>query len=125
MSTPALDKIREANERGSQAVAEFIDWLGEQGLHIAEPHTHSNTAETPEEGKCWAPHRHDDNCPWGRSCKLKADLVCGMLSYEKNGVLYTTSRGKDKLLNTFFGIDEDAVERERRAILDNLQADGR
>ena len=81
--TPTLDKILELREQ-SQIVGEFLDWLGEQGIHLGRYPTRSD----------------------GSSSDFMLPIF----------------EGHDALLHRFFGIDSDAEETERRAVLEYVRS---
>lgn len=80
-ATPETDKLIAAAE-GSQAIGEFLEWLGEQGTHLAR---------------------------YGGS---GGDVL---LPYHPRG-------GINGLLATYFEIDLDKVEQERRALLQYVRS---
>jgi len=80
--TPTLDKILELREQ-SQIVGEFLDWLGEQGIHLGRYPTRSD----------------------GSSSDFMLPIF----------------EGHDALLHRFFGIDPEAEESERRAVLEHVR----
>ena len=101
MSTyPEHEKLKKVQDK-SQACGEFLEWLfGEKGYHLGEYHEHTDD--------CWLP---GDN-------QTAARRMCGM------GVqtLYPAALNVRKLLAEFFEIDEEKLEAEKRAMLDELRA---
>ena len=76
--TPTLDKMQAVHAR-SQAIGEFLEWLGQQGYVI---------------------------CCSGRYPPAPA------------------GKSTEQLLAEYFGIDLEAAERERRAVLDYVRKRG-
>lgn len=94
-ATPALDKPGRVHVY-SQTIGTFIDWLHEHRGGVAFMHEHGEA--------CY----DDDGC-----------LSCGM----REGDYYPDHRSIEKLLADYFGIDLEACERERRAILEHIRSD--
>lgn len=93
MNTPELDKMMAVKPQ-SQAIGEFLDWLGQQGIELASRHHHTE--------ECY----DDDN-----------RTLCGcrdgqLLPYYGGGI--------ESLLARYFEIDLRKVDDERRAILREL-----
>jgi hypothetical protein len=123
-ATPALDKMLRVQGR-SQAIGEFLEWLGDQGITLAARHTHEPADEDDEddleeveithEGQeqgCYraVPRIHRAGLYWERACGFNA------------AQLHPVSRSIEQLLADHFGVDLDAAEREKRAILDDLRS---
>lgn len=84
----------------SQHVGDFLDWLREQGIvlaHHACPHGWTNPEECEESKSC----RRGDN----------------------DFSLWHHGEATTAMLARFYDVDLDAVERERRAMLEALRAD--
>lgn len=90
-----LDKMAQAKPR-SQAIGEFLEWLREKGIVLAEYHKHSK-----------------DECGSVRWPE------CGICSEQPVAHHYNT----ETLLAEFFEIDLNRVEDEKRAILEELRAE--
>jgi hypothetical protein len=87
------DKLQSVKE-SSQTIGEFLEWLQEdQGVVLAKPHVHTDFCI--EEGR----------------------RVCGAESGSLIGVLASIPRW----LARYFDIDEDKLEAEKRAMLDELR----
>ena len=101
MSTyPEHDKLKKVSDK-SQACGEFLEWLlGPQRYQLGQYHEHTDD--------CWLP---DDN-------QTAARRVCGMSAQ----TLYPVALNVRKLLAEFFEIDEEKLEAEKRAMLDELHA---
>lgn len=87
-ATPALDKMREANDKGSQQIGEFLDWLTGQGLMI---------------------------CAWH-----EREAVGDTTMYTPSG-WYPIREPIEKMLARYFDVDLDAVEKEKRTLLEALR----
>lgn len=108
-STPELDKIKLVKER-SQAIGEFLDWLGgEKGVILAKSHTHGPACAGWDEGRGRFNPRGD-----GPYCELGPD-----------GRLWPYRKQTEDLLAEFFDIDLKKVEKERRALLAAIKKGGR
>lgn len=102
--TPALDKLS-ACSSDSQRIGEFVEWLQSKRIHwFNEPHCKKcNSSSIGLRGLF--PDSRESFC---RSCDSN-DI----------GLRWGTM---DAMLAEYFGVDLDAVERERRAMLDALRA---
>ena len=111
---PEHDKLCAIKDQ-SQAIGAFIEWMGEHGYHICErTHAVSESAnqviEAPEPGT-WQRKRLGD-----RFCDLLGALI------DANTIYWpTTKRLPNALLAQYFDIDEDKLETEKRAMLDELR----
>lgn len=92
--TPEIDKMH-AVKAASQAIGEFLEWLQERRIELAQYHEHSESCED-EEG----------------------DTVCGL----NPDRLYSFHYQTEKLLAEYFEIDLRKVEDEKQALLDQLRA---
>ena len=91
---PEHEKLEKVKDK-SQACGEFLEWLtGAQGYTLGEYHEHVE------------------------ECTQVGYKVCGMSS----DVLYPAPTVTRKLLAEFFEIDEDKLDKEKRAMLDELRA---
>jgi hypothetical protein len=104
----------------SQKIGNFLDWLlQEQDIHLCSPHIHNDncyehgTVEPPADGKrSW-----DSGINYRQKYTDEKWLVCG---YKENeNVLVRESF--EKLLARYFDIDLDKVEKEKRAMLEELR----
>ena len=94
MKTPECDKLK-AVSGSSQDIGEFLDWLtGEKGLTVCNEHEHDEWCEGEDE-----------------------IIMCGTQSKEYTPAMLNI----EKLLAEYFEIDLNKVEKERRAILAELQ----
>jgi len=91
IATPETDKMLAVKDK-SQAIGEFIDWLGENGMAIVRYATRDDMYD--DEGE-----RTETN---------EGDYLPVHISTEK-------------MLAQYFGIDLNASEKEKRAILESLQ----
>lgn len=90
---PEHEKLHAIKDK-SQAIGEFVEWLGSEGIVLARYHA------------------HDENC-----LNEHGRLGCGM-SRER---LYPEHLAIRKMLAHYFGIDEDRLEAEKRAMLDEIR----
>ena len=113
--TPELDKMREVREQ-SQPIGEFIDWLAGQGILLMRsvPIVHERWPwESPYDvdGKrMWGSHRGPDDGVHGPPEQ-----------YEHGDDALIHHESIEQMLARFFEIDLNAVEDERRALLDELR----
>lgn len=99
---PELDKIHAVSE-DSQKLGEFLEWL-KSNYELCQFIEHKHT------GDCWE---------WADEKALTYKVwLCGM--NEGENLVPTHPRIND-ILAKYFNIDENAAERERRAILDALR----
>jgi hypothetical protein len=91
--TPEHDKLHEVRER-SQAIGEFLEWLGERGVSLAVRHQHSD------------------------GCREDGFLICDFREDELASFAFQTNQ----LLAEFFEIDLDTLEAEKTALLDYQRA---
>jgi hypothetical protein len=90
VETPALDALRAAREKlRTQEIGEFLEWCGQAGLVLASYHEHTEA--------CGPEGRH----------------TCGLRDSE----LFPLYESREKLLARYAGVDLDAAERERAALL--------
>jgi len=123
--TPELDKMHAARP-ATQRVGEFLEWLGEQGLHICQ-----YVDEEPERcGRCGhalAAHHcdtDDDGGPWCGICldtKPWSKAHHAFTVHELiDGHWVPIGGSIERMLARWQGIDLDAVEAERRSLLEVL-----
>lgn len=100
----------------SQACGEFMGWLDEQGIHLAEYETvsdvcchcgHDDSHEAERNGARWFCGAGDCDCAW--DYRGSPDR------------LHPTPRRRDDLLAEHFGIDRKVLEQEKRAMLDAMR----
>ena len=90
--TPTLDKMLAVKDK-SQIIGNFLEWLGEEGIELAQYHKHKPT--------CY-------DCKENRLCQLyEGDLIPIHLPSEK--------------VAQYFDIDLNEAEREKRKILEMIQ----
>ena len=120
-ATPTLDKMLTVKDR-SQAIGEFLEWLGEQGIVLARRHAHEPDDEDDlpdeiehegQERGCYAAEW--ETVPAGR--RLHWRRACRIIT----GHFIPIQRGTEQLLADHFGIDLAAAEREKRALLEGLR----
>jgi hypothetical protein len=93
---PEHEKLRAVREK-SQAIGEFLDWLGEEkGLSLVVQHEHDGNCRG-EDGRNGCGYRKGDYAPSFASTRA--------------------------LLAEFFEIDEERLEREKRAMLAELRGE--
>lgn len=121
--TPMLDRLLAVNAQ-SQAIGEFIEWLRERDIVLAE---HARTAvytcatcgPVPHT-QVYRPSLDDDEERRHKRASCRAgDDGDNAVDYVPSG-LYPVRPSTDTLLAEFFDIDLTATERERRALLANL-----
>lgn len=113
----------------SHKLGEFLDWLQEQGIHLAE-------WQEPTDTCGWEDMRHDyltgkprkrcvngqlvgpDDEPLGVACESCSGT--GQITLSER--LITLPWNPTALLARYFNIDLDKVEQERRAMLEALRA---
>lgn len=106
-----LEKIQHL----SQACYDFMEWLGEQGIWLAEYDKRSDACRVCDHD---TPHREQHGA-WHR-CE---EEECGCEDHDRGNpnLLYPTSRRREALLADHFGIDLKVLEQEKRAMLDALR----
>lgn len=92
MRLPEHEKLAAVSDK-SQACGEFIEWLQGQGLCLAEPHSHSE------------------------DCRYGGFKICNLRDQE----LIPAQRNMRRLLAEFFDIDEEKLEQEKQAILNQMR----
>ena len=98
---PEHEKLEKVKDK-SQACGEFLEWLlGPRGYQLGEYHEHVDD--------CWLPNENQLD---GRR------RMCGMDAQ----TIYPVPLNVRKLLAEFFEIDEDKLDKEKRAMLDELRA---
>ena len=97
VQTPTCDRLSEIAPE-SQKLGEFLDWLREQGIHLAAYHAHTKDCREP--GSRY------------HTCGFTDQLV-------------SVQRPTEELLADYFEVDLAAVETERRALLTALAASHR
>jgi hypothetical protein len=91
---PEHDKLALIKDQ-SQAIGEFIEWLERDGIHLASRY-------------CLRDDRHPDWCENG----------CEWSTY-----MLPIGKSISTLLAKFFKIDQDTLEREKRAMLASIRGD--
>lgn len=107
-----LEKIQHL----SQACHDFVDWLNEQGIWLAEYDTVSEACRNCDHDD---PHRTVVN---GGSwfCGVR-NCSCAHNLRGNPDRLYVTPRTQKALLGEHFGIDQNILEREKQAMLAELR----
>ena len=107
VATPELDKMLGVN-RQSQAIGEFLDWLGTKGITLM---TYQEIFEDREQLDALGYNKIDQS-----TGEVLMNLnVCVFKGHTPVGASI------EKLLAQHFEIDLDKCEEERRAILDALR----
>lgn len=97
---PELDKIH-AVSKESESIGIFLEWLCEQGYHLAE----------------YAEHTHTPDC-WERDEHGHKQWLCG---YQEGDNFVPVSYTINTLLAQYYNIDEAKAEQERRRLLESLR----
>ena len=92
---PEHDKL-DAIKGQSQACGEFMEWLTAQGFVLAKYHFHTDECRTDGQR--------------GYTCQMSDEMP------------YPAYRSVNDLLAERFGIDQNVLEAEKRAILSELRA---
>jgi hypothetical protein len=137
IETPELNKRSEVLELASK-LGEFLDWLEEQGVHLAKylpvldpPVRYSVVLCGREEG-CWRVHDQHSLSTTGlmpshyafedEAQEVVAELEQERRRYaEENPRFQPYTPHKEQLLADYFQIDLNKIEKERRALLDELR----
>jgi hypothetical protein len=113
---PEHAKLAAVSDR-SQAIGEFLDWLGAQGVHL------QRWGPVPDERLCPV-----FDCVDGRlrsaSGRDKGECGrCGGTGWapEDREAWHADGRSIQALLADYFGIDQARLEREKRTMLDELR----
>lgn len=138
-ATPELDKQAKAIEQGSQEIGAFLDWmLNEQGFTFARWGTYKDEIECTGLARDGRPNGIFDgtNCANGEVGRHRVTVddktymvgdECprceGTARIEVDGRegFIPDSRGVQQLLADYFEIDLQAIERERRALLEEIR----
>lgn len=110
--TPELNKMSAVHKK-SQVIGEFLSWLeSDKNWFLCAEHKHTE--------HCYRPHDHkNDACGLMRNkCVRTREKVCSLNEGDFEPVHYGSA---ETLLAEFFGIDLDKAEKERRALLAELQ----
>ena len=120
--TPELDKQREIIKSGqASTVQDFIDWFRQQHLELLVYETR------PCEDTCPGPDfftPHADGKIYPGTHKEAVCQRCkgtNYVSFDREGY-YSDGRRPETLMANFFGIDENKIESERRAILEAIRS---
>lgn len=109
---PELDKLS-ALKGKTQTLGEFLEWMGEQGLFLARNHKHNVG--------CVGGSKADLEVERGRLViKPMSPMKQAQCGYSENDMEYINSQ-PNAVIATFFGLDEDKMEEERRSMLAGLQ----
>ena len=122
LDLPTLNRIHEVRNK-SQAIGEFLEWLGEQGIILCKWQERHQTvcfrcgAKTDRLRALFERGYSDPEDP---QILCKACLGDGY-QVEHSG-FYPASTSINSLLHSFFDIDPVKEETERRAILEQIRA---
>jgi hypothetical protein len=108
LKTPELDKLAVVNKR-SQIIGEFLEWLKDQNIELCYFHqcgTHC------DKRRCSNVDQYCPGVPLSKEERVAEKLA---------GHPLKTARGTQEILASYFGVNLDAVEDERRALLDHLR----
>ena len=111
MSDYPEHKKLEAIQEQSQAIGEFLEWISDNGdWRLGKPHHHIETCKNPDYSYHNFRYELGDPSTWEM-------YLCGYASsqFESN------HRNVDKLLAEFYQIDLNALEKEKRAMLDEIR----
>ncbi len=118
--TPECDRALTIQD-DSQKIGNFLDWLGEQDIHLCSPHKHDEscyrwgTVELKE-----GDYRSRDYIGQAKYTDEK-ELDCG---YHEGEEVYIRD-SFEKLLAEYFNIDLKKVEQEKQSILKEIRAGGK
>ncbi len=131
---PECDKMLAVSE-DSQKIGEFLEWLGSQGLHVCSLVTKRPCEYRGRRYACSGGRLY-----YGEDVSSLGHLLVDESEYESEAIRRCDAcRGSgmvdliqphfspvsgtiNTLLAKYYGIDMDKVERERRAILEDLRA---
>ena len=120
--TPMLDRLRAVNAQ-SQAIGEFLEWLHERDIVLAEHvrdavYVCATCGQVPY-AQVYRPGLDDDEERRHMRTHCAGNGGDSAVDYTPAG-LYLARPSTDTLLAEVFDLDLTAVERERRALLANL-----
>lgn len=128
--TPTLDRMQAPHRAGwtpregdvcrlvdhSQLIGDFLDWLDSQGVRLA--HWGHETYLDPIRRRDLDDEARGDKPDGVSRFEWLGEVVDWEEREGTEDRLIPDGRSIQKLLAEYFGIDEDAVEREKRALLD-------
>lgn len=118
--TPTLDKMLAVHAQ-SQAIGEFVEWLRERDIVLAENRREATyvcaTCGTVAEPEVKRASINDDESWRHATCRSTDNAVDRIPAG-----LYPNAATLTTLLHEFFDIDAAAAERERRALLAHARA---
>lgn len=110
--TPMCDRLAAgADER--RAITDFLEWLGAQHIHLQQWST-----GLTDEVECYGRGGWLDECP-GTDCAACGGS--GRRTVELRDRYLPVAQSHEDLVMSFLGIDTDALEHERRALLEGLR----
>ena len=131
---PEHDKLRAAKKTSdaTQLIGDFLDWLREQGLLLAEDQPASrfsceHCGVVPADEVFFVDWSSADEALWRhkrKNCKTGVEFEHrggGHVHHDPAG-LYPSGRSREKLLAEFFKIDTSRLESEKRALLEEQRA---
>jgi len=137
---PELERMRKASEK-SHIIGEFIEWLHDvKNIHFYRFHEHKDGCRQPHDHSQWSKCRRrrpmtgelvefsmtttDEERE--KACVIgpdQLDVVCGYPEDPTSSRfgLETVNTSIEQLLADFFDIDLKKVDKERRALLDDIR----
>jgi hypothetical protein len=116
---PEHDKLTKVSDR-TQAVGDFADWCGEKGYRLMS-YLDKSWTEFEDCGECW--HSTDSarqRCAEQKRCEHCAGTHRVQVTRREQG--WFNAPPTTDLLAKWAGIDQAALESEKRAMLDTLRA---
>lgn len=112
--TPVLDQMLAVRPQ-SQVIGEFLEWLQAQGIQLMKWEDLSDWVE------CWSQSCYGGKI-YGNPKNPCPDCKGTGYIERKKGAWFPIGKSIESLLVEYFHLDENAMERERRALLDWIQA---
>ena len=131
---PEHEKLSKVSEL-SQSIGEVLEWLSDaQQVWLAKYDVKSDkcrNCDHPEEhdyrpldfgfSQCSHAEHENGTCDHGDECEHFGTCKCDHADFGNPHILYPWPHTISNLLTTYFKIDQQVLEQEKRAMLDNMR----
>ena len=131
---PEHEKLLKVSEL-SQSIGDFLEWLSDdQKVWLAKHDVKSENCRNcghPKEhdyrpigsgfSQCSHTEHRDGTCDHGDECEHFGACKCDQADFGNPDILYYWPHTISNLLATYFKIDQQVLEQEKRAMLDNMR----